>query len=72
MPGPAASQGSLPFQVVILAGGENKKLFPLTSGGVKALIPVGNRPLISCTLKLLEQAGVSQAIVVSTDAVPLA
>jgi translation initiation factor eIF-2B subunit gamma len=67
MPGGA----SLPFQVVILAGGENKKLFPLTSGGVKALIPIGNRPLISYTLRLIEQAGISQAVVVSRGAPPL-
>lgn len=62
MPGAAATPR---FQVVILAGGENKKLFPLTSGGVKALLPVGNRPLISYTLRHLEQAGISQAVVVS-------
>jgi NDP-sugar pyrophosphorylase family protein len=55
-----------PFmEVVILAGGECKRLYPLTSGGVvKALLPVGNRPLISFPLRHLAEAGIKSAIVV--------
>ena len=53
------------FEVVILAGGECKRLYPLTSGGVvKALLPVGNRPLISYPLRHLAEAGIKNAIVV--------
>ncbi|KAF6255618.1 nucleotide-diphospho-sugar transferase [Scenedesmus sp. NREL 46B-D3] len=54
------------FQVVILAGGECKRLYPLTSAGpVKALLPVGNRPLISYPLRNLAEAGIKSCIVVA-------
>lgn len=53
------------FQVVILAGGECKRLYPLTSGVVKALLPVGNQPLLSYPLRNLAEAGIENAIVVS-------
>lgn len=57
------------YDVVILAGGECKRLYPLTSlaggGTVKALLPVGNRPLISYPLRHLAEAGIKSAIVVS-------
>jgi len=53
------------FQVVILAGGECKRMYPLTSAGtVKALLPVGNRPLISYPLRNLSEAGIKKCIVV--------
>ena len=90
------------FQVVILAGGECKRLYPLTSGGkshsscrhsirsagplggrahtllsakmghsagtFKALLPVGNRPLISYPLRNLEEAGIRECLVVRARA----
>jgi dTDP-glucose pyrophosphorylase len=57
------------FQVVILAGGECKRMYPLTSAGtVKALLPVGNRPLISYPLRNLAEAGIKNCIVVSAAA----
>lgn len=55
------------YEVVILAGGECKRLYPLTSGGVvKALLPVGNRPLVWYPLRHLAEAGIKNAIVVRT------
>ena len=55
------------FEVVILAGGDCKRLYPLTAGGApKALLPVGNRPLISYALRHLAEAGVKAATVVAT------
>lgn len=57
------------YQVVILAGGECKRMYPLTSAGtVKALLPVGNRPLISYPLRNLAEAGIKNCIVVSAAA----
>lgn len=54
------------YQVVVLAGGECKRMYPLTSAGtVKALLPVGNRPLISYPLRNLAEAGIKKCIVVS-------
>lgn len=53
------------FQVVVLAGGTTKKLFPLVSKGVpKALLPVGNRPVLSYVLELLEASNLKNLIVV--------
>lgn len=53
------------FQAVLLAGGEDKALFPLTSGIVKALLPVANRPLLSYPLRSLSDAGLTHVLVVS-------
>ncbi|KMT14645.1 hypothetical protein BVRB_4g074130 [Beta vulgaris subsp. vulgaris] len=53
------------FQVVVLAGGTSKKLIPLVSKEVpKALLPVGNRPVVSYVLDLLEQSNLKDIIVV--------
>lgn len=44
-------------------------MYPLTSAGtVKALLPVGNRPLISYPLRNLAEAGIKKCIVVSVRA----
>jgi CTP:molybdopterin cytidylyltransferase MocA len=60
------------YQAVVLAGGEEKSLYPLTSGGgVKALLPVANKPLLGYPLRTLETAGLRSAIVVRHGAVPL-
>ena len=55
------------FQVVILAGGQGQRMFPLTEASPKALLPVGNRPLLAYQVALLEKAGFSEAIVVTTE-----
>lgn len=53
------------FQVVVMAGGLMKKLFPLVSKAVpKALLPVGNRPVLSYVLELLEASNLKDIIVV--------
>jgi hypothetical protein len=52
------------FQVVILAGGECKRMYPITSGLGKALLPVANKPLLSYPLRNLAEAGIKSAIVV--------
>ena len=53
------------FQVVVLAGGLSKKLYPLVSKDVpKALLPVGNKPVLSYVLELLEASNLKDIIVV--------
>ncbi|ORX56896.1 nucleotide-diphospho-sugar transferase [Hesseltinella vesiculosa] len=55
------------FQAVILAGyGSSNKLYPISEDEnlPKALLPVGNRPMIAYTLDWLEMAGIFDAIVV--------
>ncbi|CAM6098200.1 unnamed protein product [Calypogeia fissa] len=55
------------FQVIVLAGGggsQSKELFPLVTKDLpKPLLPVGNRPLISYALELLESSGIKDLIV---------
>lgn len=45
------------FQVVLLAGGTGSRMYPLTEGIAKGLLPVANRPLISYQLELLVKVG---------------
>ncbi|KAG2497652.1 hypothetical protein HYH03_004391 [Edaphochlamys debaryana] len=52
------------YQAVILAGGEDQILYPLTTNMVKALLPVANKPLISYPLRTLQEAGLRTAFVV--------
>jgi len=56
---------SLNYEAIILAGGEEKSLHPLTHGTAKALLPIANRALISYPLKALHNAGLRLAFVVS-------
>ncbi|KXZ44610.1 hypothetical protein GPECTOR_64g104 [Gonium pectorale] len=55
---------SASYQAVVLAGGEDQILYPLTTNTVKALLPVANKPLISYPLRTLAEAGLHSAIVV--------
>lgn len=52
-------------QAVLLVGGLSNKLFPLTSPSTpKALLNVGNQPLISFPVKLLEEGGIKDIFLV--------
>eukprot|EP00123_Amoebidium_parasiticum_P013714 comp22110_c1_seq1/m.32304 comp22110_c1_seq1/g.32304 ORF comp22110_c1_seq1/g.32304 comp22110_c1_seq1/m.32304 type:complete len:432 (-) comp22110_c1_seq1:414-1709(-) len=51
------------FQAVVMAGGPGSRMYPLTENFPKALLPVGNRPLIWYTLTQLEKAGFTDIIV---------
>jgi translation initiation factor eIF-2B subunit gamma len=61
------SQNRAEFQVVILAGGQGQRMYPLTHGSPKALLPVANRPILAYQVSLLEKAGFSEAIIVTTE-----
>lgn len=63
--GAAVSMVHASYQAVVLAGGEDQILYPLTTTTVKALLPVANKPLISYPLRTLAEAGLRSAIVVS-------
>ena len=45
------------FQPVILAAGKGSRMYPLTEECPKALLPVGNMPLIWYPIQLLENNG---------------
>ena len=54
------------FQVVILAGGTNHRMLPLTEACPKAMLPIANQPLLEYQLELVRLAGFNEVIVVTT------
>ncbi|PRW60694.1 translation initiation factor eIF-2B subunit gamma [Chlorella sorokiniana] len=54
-----------PVQAVLLAGGGGSRLYPLNASGTpKVLLPVANRPLLTFPLRMLEESGVTDVLVV--------
>jgi len=45
------------FQPIIMAAGRGSRMTDLTSRIPKALLPVGNKPMIWYTVDMLEKAG---------------
>lgn len=48
---------AMEFQAIILAGGRGSRMYPLTENIPKALLPVGNKPLIWYPVNYLENVG---------------
>ncbi|CAF1118263.1 unnamed protein product, partial [Didymodactylos carnosus] len=54
------------FTVVLYAGGVDSRMSELTSTIPKCLLPIGNRPLIWYTLKLLEINGCQECLILTS------
>ncbi|RVE61677.1 hypothetical protein OJAV_G00174840 [Oryzias javanicus] len=57
------------LQAVLMAAGGGSRMTDLTYNTPKAMLPVGNKPLIWYPLNLLERVGFEEVIVITTKEV---
>ena len=58
--------GATRVDVVVLCGSSGSRLFPLTIGSPKCLLPVANVPVLALLLASLARLGFADALLVTT------